>query len=87
MKRSILRLPSVQLHYGKGRSAIYSDVAKGLFPRPVKVGPRCAGWPDDEISSIVDARIAGAAEEEIRRLVDRLHEARKSASPSLKGEE
>lgn len=83
MKRSILRLPSVQHQYGKGRSSIYADIARGLFTRPVKLGSRCAGWPDDEVSQIVDARIAGAAEEEIRRLVERLHEARTSNAPAI----
>ena len=83
MKRSILRLPSVQQRIGKSRSTIYSDVAQGLFTRPVKSGPRCAGWPDDEVDAIVDARIAGADDDVIRHLVERLHKARKSNAPSI----
>lgn len=76
MKRSILRLPSVQQRIGKSRSTIYSDVARGLFTRPVKSGPRCAGWPDDEVDAVINARIAGADDDAIRALITRLHEAR-----------
>ena len=53
MKRSILRLPSVQKRYAKGRSTIYADVAQGLFIRPVRLGPRCVGWPDNEVEAII----------------------------------
>jgi prophage regulatory protein len=45
----ILRLPVVQELTGKSRSGIYSDVALGLFPRPVKVGRRAIGWRSEEI--------------------------------------
>jgi prophage regulatory protein len=52
--------------------------------RPVKIsGARAAGWPQHEISAVIDARIAGASDDEIRALVERLHEARKSAANGL----
>ena len=45
--------------------------------RPVKIGPSAAAWPAHEIEAIVQARIAGASETELRKLVDKLHAQRK----------
>ena len=75
----ILRLPAVIEKIGKTRSPIYADIATGLFPRPVKLGPRAAGWPESEIEEVISARIAGASEASIRKLVTKLHEARRLA--------
>jgi len=79
--RSILRLPSVRGRYQKSRASLYDDIARGVFTKPVKFGGRCAGWPDDEVDAIINARIAGADDDAIRILVERLHEARKFNAP------
>ena len=81
--RSISRLPDVRSRYPKSRAALYDDIARGLFPRPIKFGARCAGWPDDEIDAVISARIAGEDDDAIRWLVKRLHEARKSVASSV----
>lgn len=62
---------------GKTRTPFYDDIKKGIMVRPVKIGPRAAAWPAHEIEAIVQARIAGASETELRKLVDRLHAQRK----------
>jgi prophage regulatory protein len=56
---------------------LYASIAAGTFTKPVKIG-RMSRWPRHENEEIVAAIIAGASEEELRRLVDRLHEARKA---------
>jgi prophage regulatory protein len=65
---------------GQTRSPFYADIQKGIMVRPVKIGPRAAAWPEHEIQAIVQARIAGATDAELRQLVQRLHAARKEAA-------
>jgi prophage regulatory protein len=45
----IIRLPEVEKVTGRKRSAIYEDIASGLFPAPVPLGPRAVGWLENEI--------------------------------------
>ena len=75
----ILRLSTVLDRTGKTRSPLYADMAAGLFVRPIKLSARAAGWPEHEIDQIIAARISGADDKGIRKLVQRLHEARKTA--------
>ena len=42
---------------GLGRSSIYDYIAKGEFPRQVKLGERSVAWIDQEVSDWLDARI------------------------------
>ena len=76
----ILRLERVIDRYGKSRSPIYADISAGLFPRPIKLGVRAAGWPEHEVAALVAARIAGLSEDAIRKLVHRLHSQRKESA-------
>jgi prophage regulatory protein len=76
----ILRLPQVLDRYGKTRSPTYSDISAGTFPRPVKLGARAAGWPEHEVDAVIGARIAGATDDVLRKLVAKLHDARKTAA-------
>ena len=72
-----LRLPAVLTATGRSRSSHYGDIKAGLFIPPVKIGPRAAAYPSDEVVAIRKARIAGATEKEIRMLVARLIAARR----------
>jgi prophage regulatory protein len=77
MVKTILRLPVVLHKRGRSRSAHYLDIQDGLYTKPVAIGPRAIGWPDDEVDTLNDARIAGLSEEEIRELVTQLEAERK----------
>lgn len=46
---SLLRLPEVETRVGLRRSAIYDRIARGAFPRPVKLGDRVSAWDSREI--------------------------------------
>lgn len=71
---SISRLPAVKAKTGhSSHASIYNAVRDGLFPKPVKIGARASGWPDDEVDAVNTARIAGASKEQIRELVKQLH--------------
>jgi len=66
---SIIRLPKVILRTGKSRSTIYSDIQKGRFPRPVRLGARSAGWIENEVALWILGRIR----ERERSPIGRIH--------------
>lgn len=74
----ILRIDETLAITGDTRSPLYSKVATGLFPRPVKLGRRAAGWPAHEVEAVLVARAAGATDDELTKLVSKLHDSRKS---------
>ena len=58
MGASILRLPQVILLTGLSRSAIYDMIAKGDFPKQLKLTSRSSGWVEAEVQSWINGRIA-----------------------------
>ncbi|SDA10919.1 transcriptional regulator, AlpA family [Nitrosospira sp. Nsp18] len=83
MVKAILRLPAVKAESGASRSTIYLRIQQGLWPKPVRLGPRSVGWPASEVAAINIARIAGMTDDEIRNLVIKLEAARKTAANAL----
>ena len=83
------RIP-VSLEQGAGggsRSVLYRQMDEGLFTKPVKIGARSAVHPVHEVEAILGARLNGATEDQIRKLVADLMEQRKSFMPaSLRAE-
>lgn len=77
---TLLRMPNVILHRGRGRSSNYLDVKQGLLTPPVAIGRRAVAWPAHEIDAINAARVAEKSDDEIRELVKRLVAARRSAA-------
>ena len=75
----ILRRPRVELTSGYSRSTLYLRITQGLWPRPVRLGPRAVGGPAGEVAAINAARIAGKSDDEIRALVATLQAARTAA--------
>ena len=80
MARVIHRLPALQAVFDLAQSTIYLHVSQGLLPKPVSLGPRAVGWPADEIDQIINARIAGKSEGDIKSLVVSLTAARQQAA-------
>ncbi len=72
MALKILRVNQAQKATGIPRSSFYSQVAKGLLPPSVQLGPRSVGWVESEIEAVNFARILGKNDEEIKSLVMRL---------------
>jgi len=73
-----MKTPDVCAATGMKRPTLYEHMAKGLFPRPIKLGPKLATWPQDEVAKINAARIAGKDEDEIKALVVALTSERKN---------
>jgi len=78
MTNTILRLPVVLKERGRSRSAHYQDIQQGLFTKPVSIGLRAVGWPENEVLALNAARIAGKSNDEIRQLVIKLEADRKT---------
>ena len=78
---SMIRMSEVPRAYGKKKSAVYTDIQRGLLPKPVPLGARAAAIPAHEIDAVLRARISGAKELELRDLVDRLHAKRQESAP------
>jgi prophage regulatory protein len=53
----MLKLKEVQKKTGLSRSTIYDYMAKGQFPRQVKLGERCVAWVEEEVVAWLDARV------------------------------
>ena len=79
-RHSFARLPAVIDQSGLSRSSIYDLAQRGLFPPPVKAGPKLALWVRSEISAWCAAQIAGKSEDEIKALIMSLVVARKDAA-------
>lgn len=56
----------------------YKLIRQGTFPDTVVVGKR-ASVPSDELQAVINARVAGATDDQLRALVQRLHAARANA--------
>ncbi|MDB5864661.1 MAG: phage transcriptional regulator, AlpA [Betaproteobacteria bacterium] len=76
--RHMLRKPAVMKAYGRSHASVYVDIKRGVFPPPVRMGMKASAWPEDEVAAVIDARIAGRTDDEIRELVSTLIEARKA---------
>lgn len=70
---ALLRLPEVSALTGRGKSALYKDIKRRVFTRPIPIGPGSVGWPASEVAAINRAKIAGQSEDAIRGLVEVLH--------------
>ncbi len=59
MQSKLIPITAVAERTSYSRSSIYRLCDKGLFPRPVKIGPRRAGWVESEVEAYLAERIAG----------------------------
>lgn len=76
MAITIQRLIKAKESLGISRSTFYLQVTEGLITRPVQIGTRAVGWPSNEIEAILNARIAGKSQHEIKALVKELENQR-----------
>ena len=54
---SVLRLPGVISRTGLKRSAVYSGIKEGTFPKQISLGVRSVGWIADEVDQWIQSRI------------------------------
>jgi prophage regulatory protein len=73
---SLLRRSAIEQLTGYSRTTIYRQIKRGLFVRPVSIGGYRVAWPSNEVDAINKARIAGKSEDQIKEIVEQLHNAR-----------
>jgi len=56
MHDRILRRPDVEARTGLSRSTIYLLMARGEFPKPVKLSSRAVGWTESAIVTWLQSR-------------------------------
>jgi prophage regulatory protein len=56
----LIRLPETLAQTGLSRTRLYEAVARGEFPKPVKLGPnaRAVAWSSDEVAKWIEERLA-----------------------------
>ena len=47
----LLRRTEVERYCQIGRSTIYRLMRAGLFPEPIRIGPRAVRWPEHELAA------------------------------------
>lgn len=62
---AISRRPQVQVRTGLPKSSIYALMAKGTFPRPVKIGARAVGWLNSDIDAWIETQVAASRRESV----------------------
>ena len=53
---TILRLPDVEARCAVNRRTLYYWIERGMFPRPINLGPRTVGWLDRDIEAWIAER-------------------------------
>lgn len=49
----LLRLPEVLAIFPVSRSTWYLGMARGIYPKPVKIGTRAAAWRQSDIEKLI----------------------------------
>jgi prophage regulatory protein len=82
----LIRKRSVSAKFERSGRHVESLVQRRLLTRPIKLSPgptTPSAWPEHEIDAIINARIRGASDDEIRVLVRELEAARVGASAEV----
>jgi prophage regulatory protein len=53
---SILRLADVEGRCAVNRRTLYYWIERGMFPRPISLGPRSVGWLDRDIEAWINEK-------------------------------
>ena len=75
MSFQLINLREVRRRLPRSRSTVYAEIAKGIFPRPLKVG-RGSFWRDDEIDDLIAAYARGATLGDLKTLCAGFHDRR-----------
>lgn len=76
MPNTLLRFNTVKAKTGYPRSTLYYQISKGTFPTSVKLGERAVGWLAAEVDAVIQARVSGKSDKDIRVLIKQLIDAR-----------
>lgn len=57
---AICRRPVVEARTGLPKSSLYALIAKGDFPKPIKIGARAVGWLDADVNDWIEKQVAAS---------------------------
>ncbi|MFN3723663.1 MAG: helix-turn-helix transcriptional regulator [Paracoccaceae bacterium] len=63
---------------GMGLSTLYAHIDRGMFPKPVALSRRFVVFPQENVTAIINARLAGKTDEDVRQLVSEIMEKRRA---------
>lgn len=69
MTDKLIRISTVVEMTGKSRSAIYSEIANGCFPKSILIGARSVAWAESSISAWIKEKIDAAQSKSIKEVV------------------
>ena len=61
-------------HKAIGRSTLYAEIQRRVFPKPVKLGARKVGWLQYEVDQMMLLYLRGLSEHECREFVRALED-------------
>lgn len=72
----ILSMTQLLQVYPVSRSCVYSQINKGLFAQSIALSQKRRAWLTDEVLSILNAKAAGATDDQLRALIIDLEQKR-----------
>lgn len=85
MAKRVIRALQVRARTGLGNTAVHEFERAGLLPQFFKIsGGRASGCFEDELDEVLDARAAGATDDDIKAIVHRQVERRKARFAALR---
>jgi prophage regulatory protein len=73
----LIRRPESQGQFSHSKTTFYNHIKLGIIPPPINLGGRSVAWVKHEIDAVINARIAGQTDNEIKTLVTQLVAQRK----------
>lgn len=66
--QKIIRRRQVEGRTGLPKSSLYALMAKGAFPKPIKIGgARAVGWLDSDIDAWIEAQVSASRGESVAK--------------------
>lgn len=53
----VIKLPEVLAIVKCSKAKVYSEIRKGTFPKPIKLGDRAVAWVTDDVTAWLEHRI------------------------------
>jgi prophage regulatory protein len=82
----LLREQAVLDACGRRKTALWDDIKRGTFTRPVRIGAQAVAWPRSEVSMLIAARIGGLSDDQLQSLVKKLEAKRRVLAEQILAE-
>lgn len=80
---NLIKLPEVAKRMARSKTALYADIKEHLLTPGVPIGKTAVAWPEHEIATLNEAKVAGLQRDSIKKLVDKMIADRARSRASL----